>query len=165
VALTRSGSVPPGRTDQVEEPPTRRWWPVLLPLVLVVVAVSVYLPSGRHQWALSLVRQPAHYTILQFNRATNLPAQSVINQPITVSFAIGNREGHAVSYQYVLTQSPSSSSKVSVLGRSAKTVAPSSTWTVTTTIRPSCQASPCRVQVSLPGHPEKIDFLVSLRKS
>ncbi len=165
MALTRSGSVPPRRTDQAEEPPTRRWWPVLLPLVLAVIAVSVYLPSGRHQWALSLVRQPTHYTILQFNQATNLPAQSVINQPVTVSFAIGNREGNAVNYRYVLTQSPSSSSKVSVLGQSARTVARGSTWTVSTTIRPSCQASPCRIQVSLPGHPEKIDFLVSLRKS
>lgn len=163
MALTRSSSVPPGRTGQAQEPPTRRWWPVLLPLALVVIGISVYLPSGRHQWALSLIRQPTPYTILAFNHATVLPVQSVINQPITVSFAIGNREGHAVNYRYVLTQSPSRT--VSVLGQSGKTVAPGSTWNVTTTIRPSCRASPCRIQVSLPGHPEKIDFLVSLRAS
>lgn len=163
MALTKSGPVPPHRTNQAGEPPTRRWWPVVLPLALVVIAVSVYLPAGRHQWALALIRQPAHYTILQFSQGTDLPAQSVINRPVSVSFAIGNREGHAVTYRYVLTQSPSSA--VSVLGQSGKTVARGSAWNVTTTIRPSCPASPCRIQVSLPGHPEKIDFLVRLRNS
>jgi uncharacterized membrane protein len=167
VALTGSSSVPPSRTKQATregrkgEPPTRRWWPVLLPLVLVVIAASVYLPSGRHQWALSLSRQPTHYTVLAFSNAANLPAQTAISQPVTVSFAIGNREGRAEKYRYVLTQSPSKTA--SVLGQSTKSVAAGATWNVTTTIRPSCQSSPCRIQVSLPGHPEKIDFLVSLR--
>lgn len=161
MARTESGSVPSGRTGQAKEPPTRRWWPVLLPVVLLVIAVSVVMPSVRHQWALSLVRQPTPYTILAFNHATALPAQAVINQPITVSFAIGNRQGQTVNYRYVLTQSPSQTT--SVLGQSTKSVAAGAVWNVTATIRPSCQASPCRIQVSLPGHPEKIDFLVSLR--
>ena len=169
MALTGSSSMPLSRTDQASptdqegEPPSRRWWPVLLPLALAVIAVSVYLPSSRHQWALSLIRQPTLYTVLAFNRATSLPTQSVINQPITVSFAIGNREGRTTNYRYVLTQNPSQTA--SVLGHSTKSVASGATWNVTTTIRPSCQASPCRIQVSLPGHPEKIDFLVSLRTS
>lgn len=172
MALTGSSSVPPTRPEQAvresregreNEPPTRRWWPVLLPLALVIIAASVYLPSGRHQWALSLIRQPTSYTVLAFSKATDLPAQAVISKPITVSFAIGNQEGRTENYRYVLTQSPSRTS--SVLGESTRSVAAGATWNVRTTVRPSCSSSPCRIQVSLPGHPEKIDFLVSLRTS
>lgn len=172
MALTGSSSVPPIRPEPAArdaresrdgEPPTRRWWPVLLPLVLVIIAASVYLPSGRHQWALSLIRQPTPYTVLAFSKAANLPPRAVINQPVTVSFTIGNQEGQTENYRYVLTESPSRNT--SVLGQSAQSVAAGSTWNVTTTVRPSCSSSPCRIQVSLPGHPEKIDFLVSLRTS
>lgn len=163
MASTGASSLRPDRTDQAGEPPTRRWWPVLLPLALLIIGASVYLPSGRHQWALSLFRQPTPYTVLAFSHATTLPAQSVINQPIAVSFTVGNREGRKVSYRYVLTQSPSRTS--GVLGQSAKTVAAGGTWNVSTTVRPSCSSSPCRIQVSLPGHPETIDFLVTLRAS
>jgi hypothetical protein len=163
VALTGSSSVRPDRTDQAEEPPTRRWWPVLVPLAVLVIGASVLVPSGRHQWALSLFRQPTPYTALAFNDASSLPAQAVINKPIAISFTVSNREGRKVSYRYVLTQSPSRTS--SVLGQSAKTVAAGATWNVSTTVRPSCSSSPCRVQVSLPGHPETIDFLVSLTAS
>jgi len=136
---------------------------VLLPLAVLVIGVSVYLPSGRHQWALSLVRQPTPYTVLAFNHATALPVQAVISKPMTVFFAIGNREGRKVTYRYVLTESPSPAP--GVLGESSKTVAAGATWNVSATIRPTCRTSPCRIQVSLPGHPEKIDFLVSLRTS
>ena len=163
MALTGSSSVRPDRTDQAEEPPTRRWWPVLLPLAVLVIGASVLVPSARHQWALSLFRQPTPYTALAFNHASSLPAQAVINKPIAISFTVSNREGHKVSYRYVLTQSPSRTS--GVLGQSEKTVAAGATWNVSTMVRPSCPSSPCRVQVSLPGHPETIDFLVSLSAS
>jgi uncharacterized membrane protein len=135
----------------------------VLPVALVLITASVYLPSGRHQWALSLIRQPTPYTVLAFRQATSLPAQTVINQPVTVSFAVGNREGRAETYRYVLTESPAQTGRA--LGQAAKRVAAGATWNVTAAIRPSCPSSPCRIQVSLPGHPEKIDFLVRLRAS
>jgi hypothetical protein len=158
--LTASSSVPPRRAGHAKVRPTRRWWPVLLPLALLVIGASVYLPAGRHQWALSLFRQPTPYTVLAFNRVTALPTQAVINHPMTVSFGISNREGRTMNYRYVLTQSPSKTA--SVLRQSTETVAAGATWNVSATIRPSCQTSPCRIQVSLPGHPEIIDFLVRL---
>jgi hypothetical protein len=33
---------------------------------------------------------------------------------------------------------------------------------VSTTVRPTCMTSPCKVRVSLPGYPETIDFLLDL---
>jgi hypothetical protein len=169
MTLTESNSIPPAREHQ-EGPrnrdwgrPTRRWWPVLVPVVLLTIAASICLPSGRHQWALSLVRQPTPYTTLAFDHPADLPATAVVNRPIGVSFSISNREGRALTYEYVLTQN--SSRAVTVLRRSARTVAVNGSWNIMTTIRPSCSSSPCRIQVSLPGHPEKIDFLVSLRSS
>jgi predicted GH43/DUF377 family glycosyl hydrolase len=65
-----------------------------------------------------------------------------------------------VSYRYVLTDSASGNNQA--LGESAKTVAAGATWTVWRIIRPTCITSPCRIEVMLPGHSEKIDFLVTL---
>lgn len=174
MALTESNSAPPNRKGRAAEEgwegesPTRRWWPVLLPLALVVIVASVYFPYGRHQWALSLIRQPTPYTVLAFNKAASLPTQTVIGRPVTVSFAIGNQEGRPEDYRYVLTQDASTqgtSQAATMLGQATRNVAAGATWDVTTAVHPLCQSSPCRIQVSLPGHPEKIDFLVNLRTS
>jgi O-antigen/teichoic acid export membrane protein len=139
----------------------RRWWPWLTALAALAVGVSLTLPGGRHQWALSLFRQPAHYTALSFNQAQNLPTMAIKGEAIKISFSIGNQEGHSIGYGYVLSASDGGSSRV--LAKSAKTVATGATWTVSAMVRPTCDSSPCRIEVTLPGHPEKIDFLVTLR--
>jgi O-antigen/teichoic acid export membrane protein len=160
-------AVRPGRKRSTwpphRETARRRWWPALTALAVTVVGISVVLPTGRHQWALSLFRQPIRYTALSFNEAQDLPATAIKGKAIRISFSVGNQEGHAVSYRYVVVASGGGSSRV--LEESAKTVATGATWRVSAVIRPTCEGSPCRIEVTLPGHPEKIDFLVTLESS
>ena len=143
-----------------ERPRERRWWPVVAPLAVIAIAASLILPAGRHQWALSLFRQPTYYTSLSFGGAWDLPSTAARGAPLTFSFSVGNHEGQAVTYRYLISED--SAGKGDIVKQSTKIVAPGGTWTVSTTVRAVCTGSPCWVQVSLPGHPEKIDFLVTL---
>lgn len=148
-------------TPSLRRPIRWRWWPTVTAAAMLAVGVSLLSPTGRHQWALSLIRQPAPYTVLSFNQAWALPTTAVIHQPIKVSFTVGNHEGRTVDYRYVLRASSSKSSRA--LKESARMVAADATWTVSVTIRLAHTASPCRIEVLLPGHPETIDFLVTLK--
>jgi len=139
----------------------RRWWPVVAPLAFIAIAVSVIVPAGRHQWALSLFRQPTYYTSLSFDRAWALPSTAVRGAPVTFSFTVGNHEGRTVTYRYLISEGLADKEQA-VIKQSVKAVAVGATWTLSTTVRAECADSPCRVQVSLPGHPEIIDFLVTL---
>jgi len=129
-----------------------------VPLALLAAGASLLSPSGRHQWALSLFRQPARYTVLAFDRPSALPTPASVNAAITVSFMVGNHEGHEVTYRYVLT---SGGRRSRILAESTRAVAAGATWTVSAMVRPRCDVSPCRIKVALPGHPETIDFLVT----
>jgi hypothetical protein len=144
-------------TEHVRE---RRWWPVVAPLALIAVAASLISPAGRHQWALSLFRQPTYYTSVSFNKAWSLPNTAARGAPVTFSFNVSNHEGRALTYRYLITEGPAG--KGPALGQSTRVVAPGATWTVSTSVRALCARSPCRIQVSLPGHPEIIDFLLTL---
>jgi hypothetical protein len=144
-----------------EIPRQRRWWPILAPLALLAVAASLLVPAARHQWALSLFRQPTHYTALSFDRPWTLPASAVTDQTLAVSFSIANHEGRAVRYRYVLSEQAIGPPQT--LAQATKIVKAEATWTVRTSISLTCAASPCRVQVSLPGHPETIDFLLIMK--
>ena len=144
-----------------KEPPGRRWWIVAVPLIMLLLAISLIDPSARHQWALSLFRQPTPYTALSFGSAWALPKAIVPNEPIPVSFVITNQQGHDETYRYVIRQSSAGLS--TTLGSATKNVHAGHSWTVSTVIRPTCLISPCRIQVSLPGHPEIIDFLAAVK--
>jgi hypothetical protein len=160
-ALGGPGSGRAGRSGRDHEPGARRWWPILAPLAALAAGVSLLSPAGRHDWALALFRQPTRYSVLSFNHAAALPATAAIGEPIAVSFTVGNEEGHAADYRYVISAAGGRSSRI--LGQSARTVAAGATWTVTTAIRPACGTARCRIEVSLPGYPETIDFLLALR--
>jgi hypothetical protein len=140
----------------------RRWWPFVAPIAAIAVAVSVVIPAGRHQWALSLFRQPTYYTALSFDKAWALPATAAWDAPLSVSFSVANHEGRAVRYRYVLSERAGGSRTATTLKQSARLVPDGGTWTVSTSVRPTCASSTCRVEVSLPGHPETIDFLLNL---
>lgn len=143
-----------------ETPRRRRWWPVIVPVVLVLLTVSLLSGAGRRQWALSLVQQPTRFTALFFNDPAALPSAAVAGQLLPVSFSIANNEGRTVGYRYVITESSAAGS--SVLKTAAGTVGDGRTLAISTVIRPSCARSPCRIEISLPGHPEKIDFRLAL---
>jgi hypothetical protein len=138
----------------------RRWWPVLVPLALIGLAVSLLLPAARHQWALSLFRQPTNYTTLSFNMAWALPTNAVAGEPIPISFTVSNHEGRTINYRYVVTETVAGQSEV--LKQSTRIVESDGMWTISIVIRPPRVGSQCRVQVSLPGRPETIDFLMTL---
>jgi hypothetical protein len=144
------------------EPKQRRWWPVVLPIGLLGLLASVLLPTGRHQWALSLVRQPSPYTTLYFDKASDLPETlGAGGKTIKLSFTIGNHEGTAVDYRYVITTS--GTQRTRVLQQATRTIVAGAATTVSVRVRPRCGSSDCRVQISLPGHPEKIDFLIAVK--
>lgn len=137
-----------------------RWWPVLGPIALAAVGASLITPAGRHQWALSIFRQRTPYTALSFNNPAALPTIAAANKPIPISFDIVNDEGRTINYRYVLSEW--SAGKAKTLQMASKVVASGATWTVPTIVRPTCPDSPCRMEVSLPGHPETIDFLLTI---
>jgi D-inositol-3-phosphate glycosyltransferase len=142
--------------------PARWWWRVLAGAAGLAFALSLLIPAGRHQWALSLVRQPTWYTVLFFNRAAVLPARVIAGQRVHVGFTVGNREGGAIRYRYVISSYPvGGSGRSHLLAESAKDVPAGSSWSVSATVRPHCGSTACRIRVSLPGHPETIDFLLT----
>jgi hypothetical protein len=138
----------------------RRWWPVVVPLVLAAFGISILLPAGRHFWALSLFRQPTHYTALAFENPQALPATAVYREPLAISFELGNHEGHAIAYRYIIRQTAAGNSEV--LKAATRTIAAGATETISAIVAPSCANSPCRIQVSLPGRPETIELLLTL---
>jgi hypothetical protein len=134
----------------------RRWPVMVVGVAVLAIAVSLAFPAGRHQWAVSIFRQPARYTALAFNYAWQMPTTATIGGRVDVFFTVTNEQGRAESYRYVLRQiAPGESQQ---LGHGVGTVAAGATWTVDTHIRPTCSVLPCEVQVALPGYPETIDF-------
>lgn len=138
----------------------KRWWPVATALLIIAVGISLLVPQARHQWALSLVRQPTRFTALSFERPGALPAQVVKDAPVTVGFTIANMEGRPLVYRYVLQASSPAGSAGSVSGTMQLPSAGSRS--VSAVLRQTCTESPCRFEVSLPGYPETIDFLAAV---
>jgi hypothetical protein len=148
--------------DRDALPARRRWWPVVTPVFALAIAVSLVFPAGRHQWALSIFRQPTRYTALSFKYAWLLPSTATVGSPIPVFFTVSNDEGRPLTYRYVLRQvDPLGTTRT--LSTAARNIASGRTWTVATSVRPTCSLSPCRIDVLLPGHPETVDFLVVLK--
>lgn len=152
----------PGRIFQTNSG-ERRWWPALGAIAAVALAVSLLLPAGRHQWALSIFRQPIRYTALAFDDAAELPTTATSGSAIPISFTIGNQEGRTLTYRYVVREAdPLSFSRT--MATAARTLGPGRTWTVSVNVKLICSlVPPCRIQVAVPGHAERIDFLVILK--
>jgi hypothetical protein len=132
-------------------------------IAAIALAVSLLVPAGRHQWALSIFRQPARYTALAFRYGWELPTTAVSGNQMPISFTIGNQEGRALTYTYVIRESePPPLTFSRVLTTAARRLGPGKTWTVAIAVRPTCVVSPCRIQVSVPHHRERIDLLVTV---
>ncbi len=141
--------------------PIRRWRTIAVALGVAAIGMSLLVPSARHQWALSVFRQPARYTAISFDAPAKLPAAAFWNQAIPISFTVTNQQGRATTYRYVLSENGDGHSRV--IGGASRMVAPGASWDVSTTVRPTCSTSPCQVKISLPGHPETLDFNVNLQ--
>lgn len=142
---------------RVVQGPSIRWWTAMTVLIIAAIFASSLSPYMRREWALSLTRQPNPYTTLSFSHASDLPSVVRPRQDIDVSFRIANHEGRAVSYRYLI-QSIAKGRSVA-LKQSERALNSGAVWTVDAVVRPRCLAFLCRVVVTLPGHPETIDFM------
>jgi Protein of unknown function (DUF1616) len=140
----------------------RPWWPFILAGIAVLVAISLLIPAARHQWALSIARQPDHYTALSFRDAATLPQTIEAGGRIHVAFTVSNHEGRRVDYTYLLSSSNRLGTHPKVLRRSTVAVPKGGQRTESVTVRPACAGASCRLQVSLPGHSETIDVLLNV---
>jgi hypothetical protein len=151
--------------DEVEgaEDEGRRWWPFVVAALVVLIGVSLVIPAARHQWALSLVRQPDHYTALSFQHAGDLPHTVVAGGAVHVAFTVSNHEGRRMDYAYRLTIAQSSAKQGVVFHRATVSVPNGGARIESITVRPFCGSTSCRLQVSLPGQSEAIAVLLDVR--
>jgi hypothetical protein len=140
---------------------SRPWWPFVAVALVVLVGASLIFPAGRHQWAVSIIRQPTNYTALSFADAGHLPSTVTAGTPVRVSFSVANHESKLVRYPYVVTSANvGSDTTPTVLERATVAVPSGGRRTTSTTVTPACTSSSCRITVSLPSHSESIDMLV-----
>ncbi len=138
-----------------------RWWLLALGgLIVAAVTVSLIIPASRHQWAISIVRQPTNYTTLYFDNPATLPTTAEVNKPIGFSFTVVNHEGRALHYQYVVS-SKGQNGAVTVQ-RSTRFIPAGASSSISTSVSPTSPGKNSRIVVSLPGHAETIDFLVAV---
>lgn len=145
--------------SQYERP---RWdfWLLGTGLLAIVLAAASFLsPWVRHEWSLSVQRQPTHRTQLGFTNAANLPATGVRGKGIPVSFNITNDEGKPVSYRYVVASG--SGTALTEISSGTTDIASGQSLGVRIVVVPKCAAASCRVQVSLPEQNESIDFMLT----
>jgi len=139
----------------------RRRWPLVAAAAVILAGISLATPAGRHQWALSFIRQPTPYTVLSFENAGHLPATLPSGGRLDLAFAVTNHEGRDLRYRYLVTSASSGQIPV-VLHRGILVVPVGVRQTESVSVVPMCEDSPCQVQVSLPGPAESIDVQVEL---
>lgn len=138
----------------------------MLLAVGLVVVVSLVVPSGRHQWAESLVRQPQPYSSLAFADPTALPTEVAHGKAVTFTFTIASHQSRNLVYPYFLKSSPS---KIKGFGGSfgggSVAVPAGQSRRVRVHADPKCARSQCRISVALVGNGEVIDFNVRVTGS
>jgi hypothetical protein len=140
---------------------SRRWWPFVLLGLGLIVALSLVVPFGRHQWAESLIRQPSAYTSVAFANPTGLPTAVVSGQALTFTFTVGNHEPRSLVYAFFLKSSPSNVIGFGgSFGGGSVAVPAGRSRSVTVSVDPKCAGSPCRISVLLLGYPVTVDFNV-----
>jgi hypothetical protein len=146
--------------------PGRAWWPFVAGVIALFLAVSLLTPGGRHQWAVSIFRQPARYTTLSFQNAAGLPEAANAGSRVHLTFTVANHEGRRIRYAYVVTSTanPVADNVPVVLRRASLSVPAGGHRTEPVTVTARCTSSPCQLQVSLPGHPETIDALLNVHQ-
>jgi O-antigen/teichoic acid export membrane protein len=142
----------------------RRWWPSIAVVVVLLVGATLVTPAGRHQWDISILRQPTHDTTLSFENATTLPANVAAGKSVHLLFTVSNNEGRRVDYSYVVTSANADGSHAMVLKRSTVAVPAGRTQAVAIVAAPVCASASCRLAVRLPSQKETIDALVRVHR-
>ncbi len=158
-ALDGEGVQGPGRRAARKPVRThRRLWPVVAPLAVAAVAVSLVLPGSRHQWAESVIQQPSSYSAVAFVAPSELPATVVSGQPLEFTFTVENHESERLRYPYFLLASPTAN-KDGIVGGGSVVVPAGESRNVNVSVDPKCSGSPCRITVGLAGRGgEAVDF-------
>jgi hypothetical protein len=142
----------------------RARWPWLLAALALVIGLTVVSPAGRHQWALSLIRQPTPYTSLSFRDPAALPHTVETGDRVRLTLTVADHEGRRLNYPLVVSsENLGDARSMTVLRRSTLSVPSGGQRTTSIAVQPACTASTCELQVSLPGHPETIDALLDMR--
>ena len=163
---TESITSQPSESTKTPVARRRRWWPPMLAGLAALIGLSLLWPAGRHQWAISFIRQPTPYTTLSFRDAAGLPRNIETGAPVHLTFTVANHEGRRLEYPYVLSSlNLSGAPDKTVLSRATLAVPSGAERTRSVTVRPACKASSCEVQVALPGHPETIDVVLNVHQS
>ena len=152
----------PDEDAQVARYKPPRWdlWLLGTGLLAIALAVASFLsPWVRHEWTLSVQREPTANTGLGFTNAASLPITGVRGKGIPVSFVITNDEGRQVSYRYVVASG--SETKLTAISSGTTVLAAGKSWSVAIVVVPKCDTPFCRVQVSLPEQNEQIDFMLT----
>ena len=152
-----SGYGQPNEDAQVSRHDPPRWdiWLLGTGLLAIALAAASFLsPWVRHEWSLSLQRQPTPNTGLGFTNVASLPATGVPGKGIPVSFTITNDEGRQVSYRYVVASG--SGTTLTTISSGTTDIAAGQSLGVRIVVVPKCAAASCLVQVSLPDQNESI---------
>jgi O-antigen/teichoic acid export membrane protein len=142
----------------------RRWWVVAVVTVALLIGASLLSPAGRHQWAISILRQSTHDTTLSFEQAARLPTTVTAGKSVHLLFTVSNNEGRRVDYSYVVTSANTDGSHTRVLEHSTVAVPNGRTQAVAVTAAPACKDSSCRLEISLPSQKETIDALIRVHR-
>jgi hypothetical protein len=110
----------------------------------------------RRQISLSVTRQPTPFTELYFTDHTNLPAFLSTSYTNEFAFTIGNHEGEALSYPYVVTAKSSQATTTLATG-TVKVDSGRSVRVPVSFLAPE-PATQYVITVQLSGHPELIHF-------
>jgi hypothetical protein len=139
----------------------RPWWAVGVGSILL--AGSLLTPQGRHEWSVSLFRQPSAITTLSFADPSALPAEWTCGRTLPVQFVVENRQGRTADLHYVVTQEDDLGARAAAMrAQGTLTVADGTAAPVTVQVRPDCPATSSRIRVSVVGHPQTIFFHVRL---
>jgi O-antigen/teichoic acid export membrane protein len=153
-------------TEDPDEPSVtkgRRWWPFIAVAAALLVGASLATPAGRHQWDVSIFRQPTHYTTLSFEDAAHLPSTVVAGRSVQLVFAVGNNEGKRLAYAYVVTSANAAGGDVKVVEHATVTVPSGRVQAVAVRAAPVCASSSCRLTIRLPKQSESINALIRVQ--
>jgi hypothetical protein len=154
----RSGDLP-------ESPPRRRltwkvaWAGAAIFIALAGILAIVFPTQFKHQFAISVTRQPTPYTQLFFANSTTLPRELSLNRPNDVKFTVVNNEGRAATYHYTVTMAVGNQAKIA--GQGSFALGDNQSITQTAVIKPSSRRSQYLVKITLDGTGSFIQFYAS----